>query len=164
MPSPSLRALLHGARQRSLLLDSNLLLLWLTAKYDMRLLGTFKRVQMFTQDDAVLLAWVVDQFGAVVTTAHVVTEASNLGNSLSSYTRNGWFKALAELCLTLSEDTPPLTSLALKDEFIQFGITDCALSSSSAKYQVLTTDYRLSRALDPTGQSVLNFADLRKMS
>ncbi len=159
MSSSSLRALLNGARQRLLLLDSNLLLLWLTARYDMRLLGTFKRVQMFTQDDALLLAWVIDQFGAMVTTAHVVTKASNLSN-----TRNGWFKSLADFCLTVAEDSHSLASLAVKDEFIQFGVTDCALSSFSKQYQVLTTDYRLSNALSSTGQSVLNFADLRKMS
>jgi len=118
---------------------------------------------MFTQEDALLLGWIIDQFGALVTTACVITEASNLGNSLSSYTRNGWFNSLANHCLTVAEDTPSLASLAVKDEFLQFGITDCALSSFANKYQVLTTDYRLSGALNATGQSVLNFADLRKM-
>jgi hypothetical protein len=82
MPSPAIRSLLSGSRERLLLLDSNLLLLWITARYDMRLLATFKRVKMSTQTDAFLLTWIIDQFKSVVTTTHVVTDVSNLGNAL----------------------------------------------------------------------------------
>lgn len=163
MPNAAVQALLQGAAQRSLLLDSNLLLLWLTAQYDMRLLTTFKRVEMYTQNDAALLAWIIDQHGALVTTAHIVTEASNLGNSLSSYIKSGWFGSLAAFCLTTVEDTPALAALAVKDELLRFGLADCALATLSTKYQVLTTDYRLSNTLMSSGRYVLNFADLRKM-
>ena len=112
MPSPAIRALLSGSRGRLLLLDSNLLLLWITARFDMRLLATFKRVQMFTQADALLLAWIIDQFNSVVTTTHVVTEVSNLGNSLSSHMRLAWFALLAEFSSTAFEETHSLIALA----------------------------------------------------
>src|ERR1022692_1341273 len=145
MSSSAISSILSGSKRRHLLLDSNLLLLWITTRYDLRLLATFKRVQMFTQDDAILLAWVIDQFKSVVTTAHVVTEVSNLGNSLSSASRLGWFISLSEFSLSTQEDTHSLISLASLDEFVRFGVTDCALSTLSGKYQVLTTDRRLSK-------------------
>ena len=163
MSSVALRSLLNEAGSRFLLLDSNLLILFLTAKHDIRLLKTFKRVQMFTEADAILLAWVIDQFKAIVTTTHVVTEASNLGNSLPSYSRSGWFTYLAEFAASATEDTHPLRSLSTQAEFVRFGLTDCALSGLSRKYQVLTTDYRLSSYLGERGLGVLNFSDLRKM-
>jgi rRNA-processing protein FCF1 len=163
MSNPAIRSLLSGSDTRSLLLDSNLLLLWITAQYDLRLLATFKRVQMFTQDDAIFLAWIIDQFKSVVTTAHVVTEASNLGNSLSSYSRLGWFTALSEFSTTTLEETHPLNGLATREEFIRFGVTDCALSNLSSKYRVLTTDRRLSSYAREHGLPVLNFNDLRQM-
>jgi hypothetical protein len=163
MSNAAVRSLLTGSGTRSLLLDSNLLLLWITAQYDLRLLATFKRVQMFTQDDAILLAWIIDQFDSVVTTAHVVTEASNLGNSLSSNSRLGWFTALSEFSMTTLEETHPLNALASCEEFIRFGVTDCALSSLSSKYRVLTMDHRLSNYAREHGMPVLNFNDLRQM-
>jgi predicted nucleic acid-binding protein len=163
MPSSAIRALLSGSRGRLLLLDSNLLLLWITARFDMRLLATFKRVQMFTQADAFLLAWIIDQFKSVVTTTHVVTEVSNLGNSLSSQTRLAWFALLSEFSSNTLEETHSLNSLAARDEFIRFGITDCALSSLAGKYLVLTTDHRFSSYATNAGMTVLNFNDIRQM-
>jgi len=163
MSNAAIRSLFTGSGSRSLLLDSNLLLLWITAQYNLRLLATFKRVQMFTQEDALLLAWIIDQFDAVVTTAHVVTEASNLGNSLSSNSRHGWFTALSEFSTTTLEETHPLNALASCEEFIRFGVTDCALTDLSSKYQVLTTDHRLSNYACELGMQVLNFNDLRQM-
>jgi predicted nucleic acid-binding protein len=160
MPSPAIPALLSGSRGRLLLLDSNLLLLWITARFDMRLLATFKRVQMFTQADAFLLAWIIDQFKSVVTTTHVVTEVSNLGNSLSSQTR---FALLSDFSSNTLEETHSLNSLATRDEFVRFGITDCALSSLAGKYQVLTTDHRFPSYATNAGMTVLNFNDIRQM-
>ena len=163
MPSAALNHLLPRVHNRYLLLDSNLLLLWVTAQYDPRLLRTFKRVQMFTQDDAILLAWVVDRFKAIVTTSHVVTEVANLANSLTSRSRVGWFTALAEFSQISIEHTEPLNSLAQREEFVRFGVTDCALSHLAGSYQVLTTDYRLSSYANAAGTAILNFDDLRSM-
>jgi len=163
MNSQAIRSMLAGSGRRLLILDSNLPILWITARYDLRLLATFKRVQMFSQDDAVLLAWTIDQFKSVVTTAHVVTEASNLGNSLSYNTRMGWFAFLAEFASNTEEQTHSLKSLAAYDEFIRFGTTDCALFALSDTFQVLTTDRRLSNLAEDAGKSILNFDDLRRV-
>jgi hypothetical protein len=146
-----------------LLLDANLLLLWITSKYDLRLLQTFKRVQTFSQRDALLLAWLVDRFQGVVTTSYVVTEASNLANALSSSTRAAWFSLLAEFAVNTDDRSPELKLLARKDEFVRFGVTDSALTELADEYQVLTTDFRLSGYLRSLGKYALNFSDLRNL-
>jgi hypothetical protein len=163
MTRSAIDTVLAGSRSQFLLLDSNLLVLWITAKYDLSLLATFKRVQMFTQDDAIVLAWIVDQFKAVATTAHVVTEASNLGNSLSSRSRVGWFSFLSEFSATAREETRSLGLLTSYEEFVRFGVTDCALSVLPDTYRVLTTDYRLSNHARRVGKPILNFDELQRM-
>ncbi len=92
-----------------------------------------------------------------------MTEASNLGNSLSSGSRTGWFALLAEFAATTLEETHPLSTLADRGEFIRFGTTDCALTALASKYQVLTTDHRLSSYAADAGMPVLNFNQLRQM-
>jgi hypothetical protein len=163
MSSGEVLKLAAGSPRRSLLLDANLLLLWITSQYDLRLLRTFKRVQMFSQSDAVLLAWLIDRFQGIVTTSHVVTEASNLANALSSGTRSAWFALLAEFVGNTNEFSPPLKLLARKEEFVRFGATDSALAELADDHQIVTTDYRLSGYLHSAGKQVLNFSDLRKL-
>ena len=118
---------------------------------------------MFTQDDAVFLAWIIDQYKAVITTSHVVTEASNLGSSLSSGSRFGWFTLLSEFSSKTQEETHSLKSLTSYAEFVRFGVTDCAIANLAGKYQLLTTDRRLSNYTRDAGKFVLNFDDLRQM-
>ena len=163
MPSKAIQTLLIGSRERFLLLDANLLLLWITIRYDLRLLRTFKRIQGFTQDDAILLSWLVDQFKGIATTAHVVTEVSNLANSLSSQTRLEWFDNLAQFSSEALEDTQSLRILAARPEFIRFGIADCAIAAHMGTYQLLTTDFRLSNFMRSSAGTALNFDDLRRM-
>lgn len=161
MYNPDLAIFAAGPSRKSLLLDSNLLLLWITSQYDLRLLRTFKRVQMFSQRDAVLLAWLMDRFKGVATTSHIVTEASNLANALSSSSRSAWFMLLAEFAANTNDLSPTLKVLARRDEFVRFGVTDAALTELADDYQIVTTDYRLSGYLRSSGKPVLNFSDLR---
>jgi predicted nucleic acid-binding protein len=163
MHSQEILIMLRHHPRKKLVLDSNLLLLWITARYDLRLLSSFKRVQMFTQTDAELLAWIIDQFTVLVTTPHIVTEASNLANSLTSYARPGWFKFLQGFAMEVVEETPALRSLAEREEFVRFGVTDCALSSLASEHLIVTTDYRFSNYTASRGVPIINFYDLRKM-
>ena len=80
---------------KAALLDANLLTLRLSVRTDPDLLKTFKRINQFVLEDALLLEWILEQFPVIVTTAYVLAEASNLGNSLHGVTRNAWFLQLA---------------------------------------------------------------------
>jgi hypothetical protein len=118
---------------------------------------------MFTQTDAELLAWIIDQFTVLVTTPHIVTETSNLANSLTSYARPGWFKFLQGFAMDVIEETPSLRMLAQKEEFGRFGVADCALSSLTSDHLIITIDYRFSNYTASLGAPIINFHDLRRM-
>ncbi|HKN23189.1 MAG TPA: hypothetical protein VJX73_17320 [Terracidiphilus sp.] len=155
---------------KSVLLDSNLLLVFLSGSVSPRLIGHFKRVKAYTLADYELLVRLLSSFSTLLTTPHILTEVSNLANSLPEWLKPDWHSNFAAL-IASEQDTPglrerwtPATDLAQMPEFIAFGITDAAVTELSAGALVVTAeDYRLSGVLRSKGIAVLNFGDLRKL-
>ena len=156
--------------RKSVLLDSNLLLVLLTGSSDPTLFARFKRVSGFTVDDYDLLIRFLGFFTTILTTPHVLTEVSNLANSLPEWCKIDWFRNFAVLIASekrtpgLRECWLPARDLARTPEFAAFGMTDAALCQLSSEALVLTEDYRLSGMLRHKGKDVLNFAELRLLS
>ena len=156
-------------KEKSVLLDSNLLLVFLAGSLSPRLFGQFKRVSAYTLDDYELLVRLLGSFTTLLTTPHILTEVSNLSISLSEWLKPDWYRNFAAL-IGSQRDTPglrergtPATDLAKMPEFLVFGITDTALTKLSSEALVVTEDYRLSNVLRRQGVPVLNFGDLRKL-
>jgi hypothetical protein len=154
---------------KNLLLDSNLLLVFVTGASDPRLFGRFKRVSSYTLQDYELLVRLLGAFRVLLTTPHILTEVSNLGNSLPENSKADWFEQLAILLHSegmtpgLREHWMPASDLAKTPDFVEFGITDAALASLSSEVLILTEDRRLSGTLRARGASVLNFKDIREL-
>jgi rRNA-processing protein FCF1 len=146
---------------KSVLLDSNLLLVFLAGSLDSRLFGSFKRISDYTLKDYELLVRLLSSFTTLLTTPHILTEVSNLANSLPERFKPEWHRNIAKLIASQS-DTPGLRE-RWTQEFEAFGITDAALANLSSETLVVTEDYRLSGVLQSQGVSVLNFGDLRKL-
>jgi len=154
---------------KSVLLDSNLLLVFLSGLLGVHLFQRFKRISDYTIKDYELLVHLIGSFTVLLTTPHVLTEVSNLGNSLREPYKRDWYINLATLIMSdqepavLREKWIPATELAGMPEFVAFGITDAALTKLSSEALVITEDHRLSGVLENQGIHVLNFSDLRKM-
>jgi hypothetical protein len=154
---------------KSVLLDSNLLLVFFAGSLDPRLFGRFKRISAYTLKDYELLVRLLDSFTILLTTPHILTEVSNLSNSLPEWLKPDWYRNIATL-IASQQETPglrerwtPATELAQMPEFAAFGITDAALTKLSSEALVVTEDYRLSGELRSQGIPVFNFRDLRKV-
>ena len=154
---------------KKILLDSNLLLVLLVGKLDIRLFGSFKRTSAYSLEDYELLEHLVRKFSVLFTTPHILTEVSNLANSLTEQWREDFLRNMAALilcqnCKPLFEEFwTPVKQLALNPEFITFGLTDASLAQLSSNALIITDDFRLSGFLRRKGVSILNFRDLRKM-
>jgi rRNA-processing protein FCF1 len=154
---------------KSILLDSNLLLVWLSGMLGVQLFRQFKRISVYTIRDYELLVRLLGCFNILLTTPHILTEVSNLANSLTGPYKRNWYANLA--ALIASEPEParfrerwiPATELAGMPEFVAFGISDAALTKLASEALIVTEDYRLSGALKSQGTPVINFRDLRKM-
>jgi hypothetical protein len=158
MLDPDLGYYLEGSERKTAILDSNLLVLWISTNLNSDL-NQFKRVKSFTEKDARLLRFIVSQFKGVVTTSYVLAEVSNLANSLSGPLRTAWFSELARFAVITDEAHVGTQSL-LSNEVIRFGVTDAALSNLSMNYTLITAEYRLSGYLADSVRRVINFNHL----
>ena len=154
---------------KSVLLDSNLLLVFLVGAFDPKLFGRFKRVSDYRMEDYDLLVRLLSSFSVLLTTPHILTEVSNLANHLPERMKLDWFLSFADL-LKSEAQTPgirerwlPAAQLSVMPEFSAFGITDAGLTALASEALIVTEDHRLSGRLRKHGTPVLNFGDLRKM-
>lgn len=146
---------------RVAVLDTNILLLYLASKTQPPM-WSWKRVQEFDADDALLLGRLLGQFEALATTPHVLTEVSNFANQLHGLHRQLILQQLSLYASRNLEHYRASVSLTEHPEFIPLGITDCALCDLDPESTVITTDFRLSARLGVTGKSVVNFNHLRQ--
>ena len=72
--------LIHKHLGNGLLVDTNLLLLHLIGRTNKNRILKFKRTQAYTIEDFELLERFIAEFKILITTPHVLTEVSNLGD------------------------------------------------------------------------------------
>jgi hypothetical protein len=158
------RALLSLPRRlprRDLVLDSNLLLLLLIGSYNRDLIATFKRVGAYSDGDYDMLRRLVAGFQNLVSTPHVLTEVSNLANSLPSPLKSFWFDHFANRISGIEERSAPAGVLAAMPEFANFGITDAALARLTQTTLLVTADDRLCSHLRRRSLLAISFNDVR---
>lgn len=151
-------------REEGALVDANLLLLVAIGLYDRRRIPSFKRTAAFTPDEFDLLQAFLSPFTCVVTTPHILTEVTNLVGQLPTDEARDVRLVLRELIPQMSEMCPASRSLAESSSFLQFGLTDTAISEVSPnEYLVVTDDLPLYHFLAGTGVDVINFNHLRPL-
>jgi hypothetical protein len=147
--------------RRDLILDSNLLLLFLIGSYDREPISSFKRVRAYSSDDCEILRRLVAGFRNLISTPHVLTEVSNLGNSLPSPLKAFWFDDFAIRLCGIKERNVSAIELAALPEFANFGLTDAALARLAETTLLVTADDRLCSHLKRRNLLASSFNDIR---
>jgi hypothetical protein len=147
--------------ERTALLDTNILLLWLVADVDLSLLRNFKRVSQFTMQDAANLADLTQSFHYFVTTPHILTEASNFLDHAPAYRRTDLKMALAKFIEQSTEHYRPSVDLARFDEFLHLGLADCGIVDLLQGVVVITMDTHLAARVHARGGQAVNLNYLR---
>ena len=154
--------LIERYRSSGILVDTNLLLLYFVGSFDPNLISTFKRTTAFTSEDFVLLNRLLREFRRVVTTPNILTEVNSLSNQLPEHIKQRYFPLFARGIMLLEEIYTPSRDIAVRREFVAFGLTDTGIFHSAAnEYLILTQDFRLSQVLAARGIDVINFNHLR---
>jgi hypothetical protein len=151
-------------RGKRILLDANLLLLYSIGTFERTRVSHFKRTSSFTEQDFELLAGLLPSFRTVVTTPHILTEVSNLANSLPSDIKPLWSEHFAQQVQSFLEVFQPAAELTRISTYKAFGLADSAIHHASHDTLILTEDFRLSGYLRTQGVATLNFRDLALMS
>lgn len=148
--------LIRKYRGKGILLDTNILLLYLVGSIDPQNVSSFKRTSGFDENDFYILSNLVNLFERNVTTPHILAEASNFLNAEK-------YGALAAFINHAGEKFVEGADIVAKSQFSYLGITDTAvLAIAKASVLVVTNDGPLLGSLTADGIDAINFDDVRK--
>ncbi|MCM7773688.1 hypothetical protein M8S83_16405 [Enterobacter asburiae] len=129
---------------KSVLIDTNLLLLYLVGTFSEDAILKSQRLKSYTIEDFRILKRFLEGSPKILITANISTEISNLidfnGESLKK------FYAIFDVFLQLPQveeihlDSKLISS---RNEFSIYGLTDAGINSLAKKYLILTDDSRL---------------------
>ncbi len=148
-------------RERGILIDTNLLLLLLVGSYDEKIISSFKRTKIYTVEDYRYLKTFLTRFGKHCYTPNILTEITNLTDSINSEPNFSFFQHLKYVLSAFKEDSISSDEIMQLKSFLKFGLTDAVNCKLSDKYLVLTDDLRLYSYLANQGYPAINFNHIR---
>jgi hypothetical protein len=158
------RSLIEKHSARGVLVDANLLVLFLVGLINRQRIQNFKRTQDFTIKDFDLLQRLIKRFGKLFATPHVLSQVSDL-TDLPGKERDKireLFKLLVERQIEEFYDRSIL--LVADPLFKGHGLTDAAIATICSRgILVLTADGNLQRALQRRNAESLNFNHVREV-
>jgi rRNA-processing protein FCF1 len=152
--------------RRGLLVDTNVLLLFLLGSLDRKLIQhKIVSNQGFDEADFDSLVTFVSRFQKLITTPHILTEVSNHAEKLKGEDRQRIFLKLVSLIEAMDEHSEPSKQISRSDAFVRFGLTDAAISAIAKKqFLVLTVDFALTGYLRKQGIEAINFNNVRQFT
>jgi hypothetical protein len=146
----------------SLIIDANLLLLFIVGTTNRRLVAKHKRLKAFSLDDFDLLCRLIASSPQVFVTPNALTEASNLLGYIGEPARSQVFKTFRAIVRSASEEYIQSRIACETKEFLRLGLTDSGLIEiADTSRSILTTDLDLYLSALMRGVSAINFNHLR---
>ena len=158
------RALIEKHQARGVLVDSNLLVLFLVGMVNKRRILEFKRTQSFTIEDFDLLARLIGWFGRLIATPHVLGQVSDLADLPGKERLQ--IRRLFKSVIERMEESYDLSRVLVSDPiFERLGLTDAAIATVCSRgVLVLTADLELQLAVQRQGADALNFNHVRPLA
>jgi hypothetical protein len=123
-----LASLVARYRQKGILVDANLLIGYIVGSLDRRHLRNCRATKTFTSEDFDLLDRFLTNFEQRVTTPHILTGISNLAGRMPRHLHREFRSAFRLVINDLVEEFEPSRSLAARQDFLRFGLTDTAIT------------------------------------
>jgi hypothetical protein len=157
-------ALIKKYQAKGVLVDSNLLVLFLVGAVNKRRILDFKHTQGFTIEDFDLLATLIGWFGKLIATPHVLSQVSDL-TDLPGKERLKIRRLFRSVVEQIEESYDPSQALVADPIFERLGLTDAAIATICSRgILVLTADVDLQLAVQQRGADALNFNHVRQLS
>jgi hypothetical protein len=154
--------LINRYRNKGILIDTNLLLLYLVGSYDLSWIEKFKPTKShFEKRDYYLLVQFLQPFKIIVTTPNILTEVSNHSeNKLPPE----YYSTFASWVSGSNEHYMQSKDICSHKHFQKFGLTDCGIATlAQNKYLVITVDFPFYGYLQGIGVDVINYNQLRPL-
>ncbi len=151
-------------RQKWIVIDTNILLLWFVGNVNRARISKFNRTEKFTPEDYDLLNNILYSFQRIVTTPNIMTEVNSLINKIGEPERSQCLSTLSDIVNHKIDEFYLETSQVVKmDNFTKFGLTDCGIINlAKDKYLVLTDDFKLANCLSTLEIDNINFNHIRQ--
>lgn len=144
-----------------LLLDTNVLLLWIVGSLRLDAVGK-KRLGVFDTDDFALVEGLAAKTQKHISTPHILAEVSNFLGSGRQQVVEGGTGFLARYIAALDEIYLEAQTVALTPEFHAIGLTDASiLHLAQTDTRVVSIDFYLCNLLALKGVDVINPRNLR---
>jgi hypothetical protein len=153
------------AGSAELLIDTNLLVLFVVGSVNRARIEQFKRTRQYSKSDYDLLLRVLGECKSLYTLAHVMAEVSNL-TDLTGPERLRARQLLKDALVILKEPSLPSARAAQSDHYEQLGLVGAAIAIAAREHKcaVLTDDLDLYCALSRQGIHTINFTHLRAIA
>lgn len=153
----------------TLLIDSNLLLVYILGLFRKELIDSHRRTGKYTQEDWTLLEQFLqaNNFQTLAVTPGVLTEVSNLlAYGLSGRLREDLFRYVAGIIPKFQEEHQDATRIVAAPAFIVLGYADAGIEevARAERIPVLTDDLKLYRWLLHEELRAFNFSHIRDAS
>ncbi|WPD22165.1 MAG: PIN domain-containing protein [Candidatus Electrothrix aestuarii] len=145
-----------------LLIDTNLLVLFIVGSASTDYIPKHKKLTAFTVEDYEVLLKIVAQATEILVTPNTLTETSNLVSYIGEPARSQVLQCLRFVITESKEKYVSSSLVAQRPEFVWLGLTDAALLEASVRdVTLLTTDFNLYCAALKKGDMALNFNHIR---
>jgi hypothetical protein len=159
-----IQALFAKYRNKGILIDTNIFLLYLVGSVNRERISKFKRTMQFEAEDYNVLLQIVSNFTEIITTPNILTEVNSLANQLGEPERSKCCQLFAILITQVKEEYLNSNDVAQQFFFAKFGLTDSGITQlAKDKYLVLTDDFKLAYFLLAQGIDTINFNHLRNL-
>jgi len=147
---------------RSVLLDTNLLVLLIIGLYDKNLIRNHKRTKNFITEDFDLLVKSIDGYEILWITSHCLAEVSNLLKQTHNSQAKELMVFLAKFISDKKESHIQKEVLFENDFSMRLGVADTGIVVKSKRVNcVFTVDFDLYNEISRHGNNVINFNHLR---
>jgi len=147
---------------RTLLVDTNLLVLYLVGLLGSESLAAHKRTTSYTLEDFFLLGDILASKTRLVTTPHILSEVSNLSRQVREPLRSQIATVLQGMLQVVDERYVESSGAATNPCFHRLGLTDAAIVDlCGAGVLLLTDDLDLYLEVGRAGGQAFNFNHLR---
>lgn len=154
---------MSSGEARSVIVDTNLLLLLVVGTLDPVLIASHKRLAAFDETDYNLLVAILGTSRKLVITPHILTETSNLLRQIGEPRKTELTAALAHCVLPMSEESVESNTILHHQALAALGVADTAIvEASKAVDCVLTDDLRLYLFIEGLQRAVVNFTHVRR--
>lgn len=153
---------MRSSRKKRLLVDTNILLLYIVGSLNLDQIARHKRTEKFSVEDFRLLSGLLRDSGGIIVTPNILSEVSNLLGYTNERTKAKLFLLFSSIVRDLKEHYVRSLAAVEVPEFLRLGLTDAAvLAFANKETTVLTDDVHLYLALQSKGVEVINFNHLR---